>query len=334
VNPKLIKALQFVFFLFVGLVLLYFAFRGIDLSELMLQIKQADYRWVAFSLVFATIALVFRAYRWKLLIEPLDKHPKLTNIFHAVNIGYLANFAFPRIGEITRCGILNRTDHIPVGSLFGTVIVERIFDMLMAALMLCLILLMRFDVVGGFLMEHIMQPVMNRMSGVIGFGWVIAGIMLLTLAFFVCLWLFRKQLMKITVMRKIKDLLRGVLKGIQSAYRIRNFGLFMIMNFLVFGMYLLQTYVLFFALESTSSLGLVDALFVLVLSSLAMIVPVQGGIGAFHWIISMGLIIFGLSREEGMVYATISHSVTSILFIVLGALSLIFIFSGSRFRKK
>jgi len=325
-NPKIVKALQYVFFLLVGLVLLYFAFRGIDLDELILQIKQADYRWVAVSLVFAVLALVFRAIRWRLLIEPLDKPPKLTHIFHAVNIGYLANFVFPRIGEITRCGVLNRTDHIPVGKLFGTVIVERIFDMLMCALMLCLILLLRFDAVGDFLMVHIMQPVMNRITGMVGIGRLIAIIALVILAFVVCFRIFWKRLSKIAVIQKFKKLMLGVIRGIQSVRQMRNFGLFIVLNFLIFAMYILQTYVMFFAIESTSSLGLVDALFVLVLTSLAMFVPVQGGIGAYHWIVSMGLTIFGITREAGMVYATISHSVTSILFILLGAVGLIFVF--------
>ena len=325
-NPKIVKALQYLFFLIIALVLLYFAFRGIDLNDLMSQIKHADYRWVAFSLVFAVLALIFRAFRWRLLIEPLAKPPKLIDIFHAINIGYLANFVFPRIGEITRCGILNRTDHIPVGKLIGTVIVERIFDMLMCALLLCLILLLRFDVVGGFLMEHIMHPFMNRMPGMGGIVWLIAITALVILAFFVCYRIFRNRLSKSTVILKIKDLMRGVVKGIQSTRQIRNLGLFIFLNLLIFATYLMQTYVMFFALESTSSLGLVDGLFVLVITSLALIIPVQGGIGAYHWIISMGLTIFGISREAGMVYATISHSVTAILFILLGAVGLIFVF--------
>ena len=332
-NPKFVKGLQYVFFLFVGLVLLYFAFRGIDLNELMLQIRQADYRWVAFSLVFAVLALVFRTIRWRLLIEPLDQHPRPINIFHAINIGYLANFVFPRIGEITRCGILNRTDQIPVGRLFGTVIVERIFDILMCALLLCLILLLRFDIVGNFIMEHIMQPLMNRMPGIFGLCLLITIIVLVILAFAVCYRVFRKQLSEITIVQKINILMQGVLKGIRSAYRMRNFGLFILMNLLIFLMYFLQTYVMFFALESTSSLGLTDGLFVIVISSLALIIPVQGGIGAYHWIISMGLTIFGLTREEGMVYATISHSVTAILFILLGTMALILIFTGNRVKK-
>jgi len=330
VNPKFVKALQFVFFLLIGLVLLYFAFRGIDLNELMLQIKQADYRWVALSLVFAILALVFRSIRWRLLIEPLDKYPKLTNIFHAINIGYLANFVFPRIGEITRCGILNRTDQVPAGKLFGTVIVERIFDMLMCVFMLCIILLLQFDVVGNFIMEHIMQPLMNRMPEMAGFSWLISITVLVILAFVVCFRIYKKKLQKVTIFRKIRIMMRSILRGIQSARQIRNFGWFVILNFLVFGMYLLQTYVMFFSLGSTSSLGLVDALFVLVISSLALIIPVQGGIGAYHWIISMGLTIFGLTREEGMVYATISHSVTAILFILLGAVALIWVFYATK----
>ena len=329
-NPKLVKALQFVFFLFVGLVLLYFAFRDIDLKNLMLEIKQADYRWVSLSLFFSVLALVFRSFRWRLLIEPLDENPKITNIFYAINVGYLANFVFPRIGEVTRCGILNRTDRIPVGGLFGTVIVERAFDLLMSAILLCLILLLRFGEVGSFIAENIMQPMMNKMPGMISIGWLIAIMALTALAFFLFFRIFRTQLSKISALRKIKDLIRGVIKGIQSAYRIRNFGLFVALNFLIFGMYFLQTYVMFFAVESTSSLGFVDALFILVLSTLAIIIPVQGAIGAYHWIISMGLTIFGLTREEGMVYATISHSVTSLLFILLGAISLIFVFYVKR----
>ena len=332
-KTKFVKALQFVLFLLLGLVLLYFAFRGIDMNELMIQIVHADYRWVTLSLLFAVLALVFRSLRWRLLIEPLDEYPKIIHIFHATNIGYLANFVFPRIGEITRCGILNRTDHIGVDRLLGTVIVERLFDILMAVFMLCLILLMRFDAVGNFINEQLLQPAIKRIPGMISSGWMLAISTLIIIAFFVFYKIFRMQLSKISALRKIKDLFRGMLKGIQSVYRIRNFGWFVALNFLVFGMYFMQTWLMFFALESTSSLGPGDALFILVLSALSFMIPVQGGIGAYHWIISIGLTIFGITREEGMVYATISHSVTSILFILLGIVSMIYVFYGNKFRK-
>ena len=300
---------------------------------MMMQIRQANYSWVALSMACAVIALVFRAFRWRLLIEPLNERPKITHIFHAINVGYLANFVFPRIGEITRCGILNRTDRISVSRLFGTVIVERAFDVLICVLLLFLILLLRFDAVSGFIMENIMQPALNRLPGVMGVGWFIIIIAFVALVFFLFFKIFRTQLSKISAWQKIKDMLRGVFKGIQSVSRIRHLGWFVVWNFLIYVMYFLQTYLVFFALESTSSLGLGDGLFVLVLSALALIIPVQGGIGAYHWIISMGLTIFGITREEGMVYATISHSVTAILFILLGAVSLVFVFYGNKLEK-
>jgi len=333
-NQKFVKVLQFVFFLLIGLALLYFAFRGIDLDELLVHIRQADYRWAAGSVFFAVLALVFRTLRWKMLIEPLDEHPKNINIFHAINIGYLANFVFPRIGEITRCGILNRTDRVSATKLFGTVIVERAFDMLMCVLCLVLILLLRFDVVGNFIVDDIFRPAINRIPGKASMGWIIAVFVLLMISTYVFYKIFKKQLSKISALRKIRDLMRGVVKGIASASRIRNFGWFVTLNFLIFAMYFMQVYVMFFALKSTSTLGIGDAMFVLVLSSLAIIIPVQGGIGAYHYIVSRGLIIFGLTLDEGMAYATITHSVTSITLIVLGAVSLMIVLYGKGNRRK
>jgi len=324
-KSKIIKSFQYISFLLAGVALLYFAFRGVDLNDMILQIRKADYRWVALSLVFATIALILRTIRWRLLIEPLDEYPKRINIFHAINIGYLANFVFPRIGEIARCGILNRTDRSPVDRLFGTVITERIFDMLLFLFMLCLILILRFNAVSSFIVENIVHPVVEKIKNV-NIVLIIATIATIALFLSVSFKLFKKQLSKTIAAQKIKNLLQGVFKGIKSVKQVRNFKLLIILSFAIFVMYLLQSYVLFFALESASLLGLGDALFVLVISAFAIILPIQGGIGAFHWIVSVGLIFLGLSREEGLAYATISHSATSVLFILLGVISLFFVF--------
>ncbi len=334
VNQKLVKSLQFVFFLLVGLVLLYFAFKGINLNDLMQQIKHADYRWVALSCLFALLALIFRAYRWQLLIEPLGARPKISHILNGINIGYLANFVFPRIGEITRCGILNRTDKIPVDRLFGTVIVERAFDVLMSIVLLCLILILRFEVVGNFMTENIFHPIIRKIPGAVNIKWIIIASVLILISFVVLYKVFKSQLAKISALRKIKDLAKGVLNGVKSVSEVRNIGWFAGLNILIFGMYFLQTYIMFFALSGTSSLGAGDALFVLVLSSLSFIIPVQGGIGAYHWIVSTGLTIFGLSKDDGLAYATISHSTTSLLLILAGAVSLIAVYYGNKPKKE
>ena len=333
-KPKIVKFLQFTALLFIGIGLLYLAFRTIDINEVIEKIRHAKYSWVALFVVIAILTLIFRALRWQTLIEPLDEKSSIINIFHAINIGYLANFAFPRIGEITRCGILNRTDNLPADKLFGTVVVERCFDLLMAALMLCLLLVLRFDVFIGFITGQLNELQTNSSENSflqtinIGF-WLMIFAMLVVIAL-VIIFLFGKRLIKIPVFRKIKNFFAGILQGIKSVRRLRKVKLFILLNILVYLMYLLQTYVMFFALETTSSLSLIDALFVLVLSSFALIIPVQGGIGSYHLIISTGLTVFGLTMDDGMAYALISHSTTSLLFIILGAASLIFAFYGKR----
>ncbi|MDR0714151.1 MAG: flippase-like domain-containing protein [Bacteroidales bacterium] len=331
-NRNLKKALHFVLFLLTGVILLWFAFRGLDLKELMSQMKKVDYGWVAAGLVCAFLALVFRAYRWRMLMNAIDASPAAGNILHAINVGYLANFVFPRIGEITRCGILNRTDGLPVDKTFGTVIVERLFDLLMIALLLLLILLLKFRMVSGFLSEHIFIPLFGSMSASDGLCPIIVPAAVL-IAGFVIFKIFRKRIIQIRAFRKIRGWLAGIADGVRSVKKMKHFTWFVILNILVFGMYFLQIYLLFFAFEATSSLNATDALFILVVGTLSLIVPVQGGIGAYHGTVSIALTVFGLTRFDGMVYATLSHTTTSLFLILLGAISLIFVFVNHKPKK-
>jgi uncharacterized protein (TIRG00374 family) len=328
VKVKAVNLFQFVFFLAIGGVLLYFAFRGIDLNELIVTLRHAGYGWVALSLVFAFLALLFHAYRWQLLLGVIDKHPRVSRILLAVNVGYLANFVFPRIGEITRCGVLNRTDKLPVDKVFGTVVAERMCDMLMALLLLALVLALKFETASGFMMRNVIYPMKRMVPETAGILWGAAILLLAAAAFFLLWHIFQKQLLQIKALRKIKEWLAGVFQGIKSILKLNRFGLFLLLNLLVYGMYFMQTYLMFFALPHTASLGMADALFILVVSSLSFVVPVQGGIGAYHVMTSVGLTVFGLSREEGMAYATLSHSATSLLLILLGALSLLILYTG------
>ena len=341
-KKKIIKAIEFTDFLLLGVFLLYLAFRDVDVKDVMVKIREANYRWIALSVVFATLTLVFRTFRWRLLMEPLDAHPSKINIFSAINVGYLANFLFPRIGEVTRCGVLNRTDGLPVDSVFGTVVVERIFDLLMAILMLCILLLLRFGDVVTYIENHgdfKIEDLEEVEHAVAGFetGWILlSAITVLTLVLIVLYITSRKRStatininikdMFINIVRKLKEALNRIGTGIKSVKRLRSFKMFMAYNFLIYGMYLLQTYVLFFALDSTGECGIIDALFVLVLSAVALTLPVQGGLGTYHTIVPSGFILFGLTFKDGLVYATIAHSSTAILYIFLGAVSMVFVY--------
>lgn len=311
----------------VGLLLLYLAFRGQDMDRIISDLRHANYFWVFMSLLAVWLAHVFRAVRWRMLINPLGFHPKLSNTYHAVIIGYLANLALPRMGEVTRCGVLNRTDKIPVNALVGTVITERLIDVFCLLVVTVLAVLLKFDLISGFVLERVQGMFNSSVSGTIAFLAVLA---LLFLFYLVIRYFFRKykfRLLRWGFFRKVINLLNGFRKGFTSIAKIKNHSLFWIYTVIIWGFYLLASYFGFKVLESTNFLDLGVAAVILALGSLGMAAPVQGGIGPYHWMVSEGLTFFGLSREAGLAYATISHTSAQILLILaLGAISLLAVF--------
>jgi len=157
----ILNTLKFIAFLSIGILLLWFAFRGVNFDKFFASFKNINYWWVAVSLVFAWFGFLFRAWRWKLLIEPLGYNVKLSDAYHAVSIGYMANFAFPRIGEVTRCAVLNRAEKVPFESLIGTVITERISDVVMLMLIIITVFFAKIDFFGKFLTENIFNPIIE-----------------------------------------------------------------------------------------------------------------------------------------------------------------------------
>ena len=154
--------LNFVVFPAIGIILLYLAFKDVDISKLWHDIKDANFYWVGLSLVFALLGFISRALRWILLIEPLGYKPSSKNTILAVFLAYFANIAMPRLGEITRCGSLNKTDNIPMDKLIGTVITERVIDFLTLLILIAFVLIIKFKQVGGFFSEQIFSPLYTK----------------------------------------------------------------------------------------------------------------------------------------------------------------------------
>ncbi len=321
---SILRALRFTIFLAIGLILLYFAFRGVSVEELISSLQRADFKWVAFALFFALVGYVSRAYRWKLLIKPLNYDPPLKNVFYALMIGYTANFAFPRIGEISRCGSLQRSDKIPLDSLLGTVIIERAIDLVILIFVLIVVFFSKIGFFGEFFKENIFSPFLDRIIPFFQFSvfnWIL---FIASVALLVFLFLYlNRRFSENPVIRKVKELFHGVVVGLQTIGRMRDRWSFIFHTLLIWLMYFLMTYVLLFALPATSHLSPLDGLFLLVIGGMGMSAPVQGGIGAFHWIITLGLSLYGVSRANAVAYATLSHESQSIFAILLGAISFI-----------
>jgi len=322
-------------FLALGLVLLYFAFRGIDFSEMKGIFQGTKYGWLILSLIFSILALVSRARRWILIIQPLKYNPSLWNTFNAVTFGYLANYAFPRLGEVSKCVALGRKEKIPVDSLIGTVIVERALDLFMAILIMVFLLIARFEKFGAFFKEFLFDPMGNKISSGVSGAWLILLIIgVLGLLALVLLYIYRKRLYKFKLVKKFSDIVKGVIVGLKTVMKLERKWEFIFHTLFMWLCYALMTWVVVFALPGiTDSLNFVDAIFLLVVGSMGMVVPVNAGIGAFHWIVSRGLhFVYGLELSEGLVFATLQHESQTLLILVLGSIAMFFIFRKNRNR--
>jgi len=307
-----------------GCVLVYFTFRGQNFTELVNSIKSANYNWIAASILVSFFAHFIRGLRWKMLIKPLGFTPSNASAYHAVMIGYLANLAFPRMGEITKCGILNKTDKIPVNALIGTVITERFFDLIFLILVLGLAILLRFQTISGFVSDQLkvlLEKISN--SGTLLFFGLIVFLVLILVTYFIISKLLKNNS---GIALKIKNLIQGLKNGVLTVIDMENKGLFVLYSFLIWILYLLSTWFCFYAIKATSGLGFSEAVAILGIGGIGMTAPVQGGIGAYHWIVSEGLLLFNIAKADGLAYATINHSTQTLFIIVGGFISLVYIF--------
>lgn len=320
--PSWLKStLQYIFSLSIGGFLLWWVFRGANLTSLVSDLVNTDLKWVLISYLIALSSHVLRAYRWNLLMEPLGFRPSLLNSTLAVLTGYLANIAFPRMGEVSRCAVLQKTDAIPVNTGFGTVVTERIFDLFTLIFITLITIILEFKKLSGFVFSLFEQKLstvnFNRLI-IIG---LLSMIFILTCLFLLFKFV-RNRFKTAPGWEKIRNFLRGLMEGFLSFRKLKKKFEFLISTILIWTGYFFMSYVMFYAVSYTSGLGIKAGLAVLVLGGLGMAAPVQGGIGAYHWIIQHGLVLYGLTLNEGRVFATIVHSSQMLMMIGLGLLSL------------
>jgi len=322
------QTIQFLIFLAAGIFLLWIAFRNVEFDRLLQGLKNADYKWVVLSLVFASLAYLSRARRWVILVHPLGYKPSFSSTFYALMTGYMANLALPRIGEITRCVALGKKEKIPVDQLIGTVVIERTVDLVALLSILAGLIIARGEQVNQFLKVSIFIPLKEKVFSAFGAAWVLW--VLLAAIFLISTFLlvrYRKQLRKNKLFAKFFDLARGIINGLKTITSLNHKWEFIFHTIFIWINYTLMTWVVVFAIDPTSHLTLGDGVFLLVIGGLAMSAPVQSGLGAFHYIISRGLaFVEGVKIEDGLVYAFLTHESQMLFVIIVGAISFFMIF--------
>lgn len=318
-NKILTGTLKYLVFLALSAWLLYLSFKGIAWSELVDGLRNANYWWVGASMLAGWLAIVVRALRWRVIIEPLGHRPSVKNTYDAVMLTYLANFAMPRLGEVARCGALRKTEKVPFDALLGTVVLERIFDMICLLLVIILVVGLRLDTFGAFLHEKIWQPLTEQNAGL---SWLVVLFAALVAAG-VVLFIFRKRLGRFGIVQKTGKLLKGLIDGLRTGFRLERKNRFFAYTLTIWLLYYLQSYTIMHAMSETAALGWADALFLMVVGSLGWVVPVPGGLGAYHFLLALALsTMYAVSWELGVVFATISHETQAVMMIVFGFLSL------------
>lgn len=326
-TTKVISAIKYIVLLGVGGILLWLAFRGVNFSETIDEIKNANLFWLGLSVLASLIAFFSRAIRWNLLIEPLGFQPKIMNTSTALMIGYLANLAVPRLGEVTRCGTLNQTEKVPFEKLLGTVIFERIIDVICLLICMVMVAVSEYDRLGNFLNENIFNPLKSKANFFFNSPLTIALVFVIFIA--LILFLFKNKRSK-GVIAKFTGILKGIGDGLTSVRKMKKPFQFIFHTVLIWGMYFLMSYLCFFSLQATSLLDWHAGLFVLVVGGMGMSAPVQGGIGAYHLLVSQGLMLYGLTQGHGLAFATLMHTSQTLVVIILGALSFLYLFLKQR----
>lgn len=299
-----------------GIALLYFAFKGQNLHQIWLEIKTANIFWVCLSALAVWLAHVIRALRWQMLYRPIRYRVTFWNTYHAVMVGYLANLALPRFGEVARCSIIQKTEKVPIFASIGTVITERLFDIFVLLITAIGLIVFQHSLVSEFLHDVIFIQVRSKISSV-SFLWLIITLVLVAILVPALFLLVRKKFGK-----KVLRMLVALRQGFSSFKKLNNKKTFVLYTLLIWVFYFLSMYFAFMAIPPTEHLGLSAAFTSIVFSGFAMAAPVQGGIGVFHWIVAQGLVLFGISFNDGLAYATLIHSSQILLILILGSLSL------------
>ena len=306
-------------FLVIGIGIFVYIYKDLQLDKIKEALGSLKYEWIVLSGIFGLSSHFIRALRWQQLIEPLAHKPRTLNTYLAVLVLYLFNILIPRGGEIARCSVLDRYEKIPFTKLLGTVVTERLSDLTVFFLILVALIFWDAPVLDRFarnnpgLIKGFRDGLRSKYF-YISIGAVGAGIYFL---------FFSGKRSQSKLMNKILKIKEQFREGISTIYKTKSKALYVFYTLLIIFLWLLMLYVVFFAYEPTSHLSFWMAVITFAISSFAFILPIQAGIGAWHFLVIQSLFLFGIDKDTGAVFALISHTFTNLIFLAVGTLAFI-----------
>lgn len=319
-NPKYKTLLQAVLFAIVGLVVLGLVYRsnnrayqeeclykGITgdcelIDKVISDVSTADYKWIVLSLLLFMLSNISRAARWQIILEPLGYKPGFFNSVSAIMVAYLANLGLPRSGEFVRAGLLSKYEGYPVEKVMGTIVLDRIADVVMLLLTIGITAILSYNTFFKYLQTN--STLGDKFSMLTNVS-VLLPLFLLGLAVLGILYTYRLPLLNSKIGGKVWNLLVGFKEGVMSITKLRRPWAFVGHSILIWLCYYVMTYVVFFAFEPTELLGPVAGLVVFVFGTLGIVFPSPGGMGSYHYLVGEGLALYGVGASDAFSFANI-----------------------------
>ena len=285
------------------------------------------WEWIGLSLILVTLSHIVRAYRWRFQLETLKVEPTMNTLVNSIFGSYGVNLIFPRLGEVWRCNYMSKRQGISFTTVFGSLVSERFLDMICIAIITGLAIMIQYDFFLSFFSSH--QTIADKFNALITSPWpyIIATIILASGI------VFRKKIQKTTLARKINNIFIKFIEGIKSIMLMKRKWTYLFLTVAIWVLYFFNFYVCLFAFEFTRDIGISGALTLFVMGSLGIIVPVQGGMGPWHFMIISTLVLFGIGQTQASTFALVVHAFQQAILILLGIYTIIAINLGNRLNK-
>lgn len=317
--------LQFIIFLSLGVFLIWFSTKSFTAGEIN-KVKELVFNAKPIVLVPCILVLLLshylRALRWKMLIKPLGKTPGTLNVFLAVLTGFFFNLLFPRLGEVMKCTLLGKYEKIPVDKLIGTMVAERVLDLICLVLVILLAISTQIDLVGGYAKE-LFDQILSKFNA--SPTAILLMIMILLSLAVICYIIYIKTRHSLFLI-KIKNWIKGIVEGLVSVRHVENKPMFIVYTLTIWFLYLASIRIGFYAMQDLVQLGWVPSLSILTFGSFAMIAT-QGGIGAYQFAVQKTLLLYGVKEVSGLAFGWLLWSVQTVMLFITGPISLLLLFT-------
>ena len=318
IKKALIYFFKVIFPLGVGVFILWLVYRKMDFAAIMDVLRSNVNFWIiALSLIFGLFANIARAYRWNLLIKPLGEKPRIHNLIYAVLGNYVVNLVLPRLGEVWRCGMITKYEKISFSKLIGTLLVDRLADTLTVGLIVLAAIPLNIPFFKGYLSRN--PEIFDKLEQIISSPWPYLSIVLLI----IIIWAVFKFLGHIKIITRVNLFLKNIWEGMKTVWYMKDKWKFLFYTFLIWFGYFLYFYICFFAFDFTKDLGWIAGLIAFGISSVAVAVPVQGGIGAWHAAVIAALLSFGMLENNAAAFALIVHTIQTVFTALAGLVGVI-----------